>query len=551
MDPLKRQVRIARRRLGLQLFLRALAWCWFGTLLAASIVIGLDKFYPLSIASSAWGVAALATGVLLALAWTWSHRRSELEAALEIDRRFGLKERVSSSLSLAEPELATPAGQAVVQDAVRRLERLDVAGQFRVRLGRWAWLPVLPALLGFGLATFLKPAVDENQAIATTSTTAQQMQIKKSGEVLRKKLEDRRQEAREKGLKDAEELFGKLEQGTRELGKPEQPERKQALVKLNDLAKDLEKRRQELGSNQRLKEQLQQQLKQFQQGPADKLADALRQGNFARAAQELEKLRQDLAKGDMNAEQREQLAKQLDQLQQKLAQMADAQRQMAKELNKQIAEKQAAGDQAGAQRLQQQLDKLGQQMNDQSLQQMAQLLGKSAQALRQGDGQQAAAQLESLEAEMGKMADQQAESEMLREALDEIAAAKDGMNCKECDGAGCKACRGGEAQNGRNALKKGGNGVGHGRGDGLQPEEKTDTSLYDTRVRQKVGRGGAVMTGLAPGPNTKGRVGEEIKNQWQELRGDAADPLADQQLPRGYRDHAKTYFDALREGQKQ
>ncbi len=58
------------------------------------------------------------------------------------------------------------------------------------------------------------------------------------------------------------------------------------------------------------------------------------------------------------------------------------------------------------------------------------------------------------------------------------------------------------------------------------------------------------MTGLAPGPNTKGRVGEEIKHQWQELRGDAADPLADQQLPRGYRDHAKTYFDALREGQK-
>ena len=52
-------------------------------------------------------------------------------------------------------------------------------------------------------------------------------------------------------------------------------------------------------------------------------------------------------------------------------------------------------------------------MNEQPLQQMAQQLGKSAQALRQGDGQQAAAQLKSLEAEMDKLADQQAESDML------------------------------------------------------------------------------------------------------------------------------------------
>jgi chemotaxis protein histidine kinase CheA len=414
-------------------------------------------------------------------------------------------------------------------------------------------LPVAPALLAFGLATFLKPAVDENQAAATTSAVAQQKQIKKSGEVLRKKLEERRQEAREKGLKDAEELFGKLEQGTRELGKTEQPDRKQALVKLNDLAKDLEKRRQALGNNQRLKEQLQQQLKQLQQGPAEKLAEALRQGDFAQAAKELEKLRQELAKGEMNAQEREQFAKQLDQLQQKLAEMAGTQRQMADELNKQVAEKQAAGDQAGAQRLQQQLDKLAQQMNDHSLEQMALKLGKSAKALQQGDAEQVAAQLKALEAEMGKLAEQQAESEMIREALDEIASAKDGMNCKECDGAGCKACQGGDSHGGMkgDGSKKGGHEAGHGRGDGVEPEEKTDTSLYDTRVRQKVGRGTGVMTGLAPGPNTKGRVGEEIKHQWQEVRGDAADPLADQQLPRGYRDHAKTYFDALREGQKQ
>ena len=75
------------------------------------------------------------------------------------------------------------------------------------------------------------------------------------------------------------------------------------------------------------------------------------------------------------------------------------------------------------------------------------------------------------------------------------------------------------------------------------------TRVFTTRVfASSVGRGTGVMTGLAPVRIPRGAVGEEIKLQWQELHGEAADPLTDQQLPRGYRDHAKKYFDTLREG---
>ena len=170
----------------------ALAWCWFGTLLLAAIVIGLDKFYPLHVSSAVLFAVVLASGLILALGWAWkcrSQRPGSGAGNRSPVRAEGARQQQPGAQGGRNWQ--TAAGQAVVQDAVRRLERLDVAGQFRVRLGRWAWLPVVPALLAFGLATFLKPAVDENQAAATTSAVAQQKQIKKSGEVLRKKLEDR------------------------------------------------------------------------------------------------------------------------------------------------------------------------------------------------------------------------------------------------------------------------------------------------------------------------------------------------------------------------
>ena len=58
------------------------------------------------------------------------------------------------------------------------------------------------------------------------------------------------------------------------------------------------------------------------------------------------------------------------------------------------------------------------------------------------------------------------------------------------------------------------------------------------------------MTGTADGPNVKGKVQQEIQTQFESAKAQETDPLNGQQLPKGYREHAKKYFDALREGQK-
>ena len=122
MDELHRQVRRARRRLGMQRFVAALGWCWLATLVAALGIIMVGKFWPLGVTDWAWVGGALIVGLAAAVGWAFFAGRGTLDAAIEIDRRFGLKERVSSTLTMSVDECQTEAGQALVTDAIRRVK---------------------------------------------------------------------------------------------------------------------------------------------------------------------------------------------------------------------------------------------------------------------------------------------------------------------------------------------------------------------------------------------------------------------------------------------
>ncbi len=543
MDVLKQQIRRAQRRLVFQRFLAILSWCWFGALLLAAAAIAVDKFRPLGVRPEIWVVGALAFGLLAAIGWTWFTRRGQLEAALEIDRRFGLKERVSSTFALSPEQLQSPAGQALVEDAVKRVDRLHVADQFRIKLNRWTWLPLAPAALALVIAVL--PAVGENKAGGSISTKADRKAVKTSTEALRKKLIERRKEAREQGLKDAEDLFAKLEQGTKDLTKTDAADRKQALVKLNDLAKDLEKRREKLGGGDKLQDQLKQ-LKNIQQGPADKFGEALKKGDFEQALKELKELRNQLNHDKLDAESKAQLAKQMDQMEQKLRQMVEAHKKLEQDLKQQAKTLREQGRKKEADELEKQLSKLAQQASQMDqLKRMADKLGECSKCMKQGDKAGAKQAMDAMKTELADLQQQAEEMAMLEEALSELDMTKDSMNCKECDGVGCQACRGSGNRAGRPGM-----GLGRGRGTGPRPEEKTNSGFYDTKAKTKTGKGGAVVVGSVEGPNIKGQVDQQIQTEFEAAQAADEDPLTDQQLPRAYREHAKKYFDGLREGKK-
>ena len=368
MEILEQQVRRAQRRLVLEQLVGTLAWCWFAALLVAAIAIGLGKIWTFGVDPQiwiqAWLLGAVVAGALVACGWTFIGRRSRLDAAIEIDRRFGLKERVSSALALSEEQRQSDLGVALIDDAIKRIDRVHVPEKFAFQLPRRILLPAFPAALALAIAFLVAAPGQENRAGATTSASASQ-QVKKSMQPAHKKVVDARKKAAEKGLKEAEGLLKKVDLGMKDLANKEKVDQKQALVKLNDLAKELEKRRQQLSGNEKMREQLSQ-LKDLQRGPADKLAQALKNGDFDKAVQELNKLADKIAKGELKPEEKKQLADQLKQAQDKLQKMVNAHNDAKRQLEQELARRTQAGDKQGAQKMQQQLDKLAkqsQQMN--------------------------------------------------------------------------------------------------------------------------------------------------------------------------------------------
>lgn len=545
MDQLSKQVRRVQGYLYRQQLVQSLPWCWFAALVVAAGLVGLDKYRPLPVTT--WGIVggALGVGLLAALGWSYWRRRGAVDAAIEIDRRFGLKERVSTMIALGPDALETPAGAALLRDVLRRVASLDLGERFKVSLSRWSWIPLIPAIATVMVALFVDSSTAASRAIAKTPPIDVKQQVQNSSKHLQQKLAETRKAAREEGLKDAEELLARLERDAdRRLGK-EAADKKQALVKLNDLARELQERREKLARSEQLQQQFQQ-LKNLNRGPADKFAQALRDGDFKRAIDELDRLQKQLKNNELADADREKLARQLQQMKEQLDKLADAQREARQKLEQQLAEAKKAGARPEAEAIQRQLDALNQQMaRQQRVDQLAQKLGQCAQCMQQGNSAGAREGLAEMKAQLEAMQTELAEAELLESAMDEITEAKEALNCKQCNGEGCPACRGmGDLG------QRGGRGLGRGRGAGERPEERGDTQAYDSAVKQKVGPGAATVVGEAEGANIKGGVQQEIQAQMEGAKAEAADPLTGQRLPKAYEQHTREYFDGLREGPK-
>lgn len=96
--------------------------------------------------------------------------------------------------------------------------------------------------------------------------------------------------------------------------------------------------------------------------------------------------------------------------------------------------------------------------------------------------------------------------------------------------------------------KKPGKGLGKGTGIGERPEEKNDVAFRDSQVKQNPRKGAAVITGEAEGPNMRGNVREQIKEEMEAQGSEPADPLVIETLPKTHRENAEDYFNRLRDG---
>jgi uncharacterized phage infection (PIP) family protein YhgE len=546
-------------------FFRILCWSVFAGWLLAVIGLAVPKIWHLNIlddaaAQSTWGWSwiggGLLLGMLVAAGMTWIGRESRLNAAIEVDRRFGLKERISSALVLDEKTAESEAGRALVKDAVARAQAIDVRDKFGYQPTWRAALPVIPAVILATLLLVPNAALDK-QADASELNKIDTERVKVAVEQARKKFAEKAREMETKGLKDALAKLDSLDKKIDDLVKGNPDDKKESLVKLNDVKKQIEERQKELGGADELKESLKK-LNTVSKGPAKQIAEAMKSGDLDEAKKAIKELAEKLKSGKLSETEKQQLAKDLKELAKQLQQMVEEQQQAKEKLKEQIKQAQQQGDLDKAAELQQQLDKMEQQQQkmQQKMQQMAENLQKCADCMNQQKqggkpgGQQPGQQgnqqgqaqlqkageaLEDLADEIEQMQQDMQDLDNLEDLAKSLEDIKNAMNDCECEGMGDKP--------GAGDWQK-----GSGKGFGKREKGEGDTSGFKSQVKGKLQKGETVVTGSADGNNITGKSVSEAREIVKASMNDENDPLGEKKLPKSTREHAREYFQKVRDG---
>lgn len=546
MNRIEQKVSAARRRLILGRFGKAICGTLFLGLVVATAAVALPGLLAIDVDFRSWVYGwvggAIGVAVMVAAVVAWATAPSRVEVAAEVDRRFGLGERLSSSLALSDRERDSDFATALLADAERRAEQLQVADQFALRPSKLGWLPlaVMPLLVVALLV--VDPVGRTSAGIAPAVDPAETQQVKVVAQQLRQQLEQQRQKAASADLKEATELYEQLTAKLDRVMSRKPLDRKEALIAINDLKQQLEQRRNQLGSSQEMRKALAQ-LNGVPGGPAEKIAKSVAQGDFNQARDLVKELAKQLRDDTLSDAEREQLQQQINQLREALENAAQQHASQQQALQQMIDQARQAGRGDEAARLQQKLNQLQQQQAAmQDLADMAQAMAQSAEALEQGDSAAAAEALEQLGDQLGQMASQMSELENLQATLNDVVQSKAQMRCSQCQGGGCQSC-----QPGARPADQAGAGIGSGAGQSSPPEAEGPSNTYETQVRGQFRRGQAIVAGVADGPNRKGVSREELKEAVATALTEAADPTENQTLPRTEREHTQSYFQQLRQ----
>jgi chemotaxis protein histidine kinase CheA len=550
MNRIEVKVRSARRRLILGHFGQALCVTLFAGLLVAIVAIALPAIRFMDVNVSAWNYSWIGGCLVAAFAaagiYAFVKAPSVEAVAAELDRRFGLRERLSSSIAMTEVDRDSDFGLALLADADKKAAKVDVAEKFRLKPTKIGWLPMsmVPVLV---VVLMLAEPMSETSASTTPKVDKTEVkQVLTAASKLKKRIQQQRRKAEAEGLKEAEDMFKKMESQLDKITKASDMNRKDAMIEMNDLKKQLEERRSQLGSTEQMKRALSQ-MKGLEAGPGDKVAKAIEQGNLAKAKDMVKDLADKMRQGELSEAEKEQLKNQVQQMQKALEDAVKEHKKKEKELKDQIEQARREGRSGDAAKMQQKLNQMQQKNSQmQNMQQMAESMKNAAEACENGDAGQAADALQQMSDQLGQMQQEMSELEDLDSALDSLSESKSQMRCQQCEGGGCKECQGQGQGQGQGFGQ--GQGLGRGTGQGDRPESETDTNTYETQVRGKVKKGKAVITGFADGPNRKGITREDVKQAIQGSLSEKSDPSENQTLPRAEREHAQQYFDQLREG---
>jgi hypothetical protein len=550
VSPLQRQVARASWRLFLQSLFDKLVWCC-----ATALALGAAWFVAEPYLLEApdwwlrWAVAGglLGGAILIALGLAFWRRPSRLTAALSLDEKFGLKERVTTSLMLEEYQKASPAGQALLADVNQRIAELDVGSRFPVRMSWTAALVPATALLLAAVAVFYeppkgiaKPVTNEETALASAAKEDMEKKLEKLAQKDKKsKPDDAPKTAKIKELdEDIDDLLGKQRNDETQLR-----ERIKNFAEMEDKVKDDIKNRDDKADA--IKQQLQQidrlgkkdknNSADGKNGPGDELKKAVGQGDLEKAKDEMDRLSKKLKDKDnkLNDEEKDELHKQLKDVEDKLERLSRQQEEEEENRLKELSRK-GEIDQDELDREIEQLKKNSDKLDredKQDLQDVADELKKAEQCMNEGDEEGAAEHMAKAAQKLDKLEGGEERKQMVQR-IQRIRQIKRTM-----------------AQGMQNDEKKNQNGPGGvGRGAGRRPEAKDgETGSVDEKADSEFDKKGQkTVVGYAPSSKkfpkkTSAEVAGEIKQASQE----APEAIERMRIPKQASDMTKGYFEKL------
>lgn len=537
MSYIRTKAGVARRRLIVNRFLSYLPYSLGIFLLLAAVGVMLPKVMVLSVEPNiwfaSWLVSGAAVGLLVNAVMTWLGRPSLNDAAAEVDRRFLLRERLSSALALTPQDGETNLGKALIEDANRRAEVLDIPSQFGWGFHRGLLLPLVPAALSMLFFVIVDRTGEVELQTQPTSLSA--TQVKNSTQPILDQIRKKREEAEKQEQLELAEMYKRLEGELEKMREKSQLDPKETLAKLNDIKNQLNDRKKELGSSEALKKNLQN-LEKFDAGPADKLAESLKKGDFEKAEEALDELLKSLKDGKLDQSDMEKLNKQVEQIENALQQMAQAHDQAKQNLQEQIKKAQESGDAQQAGELQRKLEQL--KAADSSMaqmQEMAKMLSECKNCMKNGDSEGLQESLSQMASQLREMNADDAQLQELDQLMDSLSQCKEGMR---------------QGNRGNMLSDMPGDGLGEGQGEGDRPEDMDEVDFYDSQVRDRMKMGENIFGGKIGGENRKGVSRVEVQNEIAREMTAEPEPMDETPLPRNHREHSRDYFNQLREGRE-
>lgn len=565
----EQSVRLARGRLFRQRLLNGLT---VAVIAALGLSVAWFVAQPLLLQSPAdwlrWAVlgGTMAVAVALAVVWAIRGTPSQETVALEIDARFGLKERVTTVVALPAELRDTSAGQAIVADAEAQVGELKIGERFPVRPTRKAWfVPGLAAAL-VAVVFWWNPISAEDDPAAVTAGTRKSGEVaqlgpdgkpqpKRTTATLPKKPDAPVRENKSPELKELEEKLkafqNKFPPDDDKFA--DSPERaRDRLPDLNKLEQDtrkfveekadkLEQMKDKLGELDKLSKD-----EKFPEGPAKSLTDALAKNEIDKAKEEVDQLSKKLKEKDpekkLKPEDTKKLEKQLNQMKSELERLArDEDRK--KDLEKKI--EQAKKEGKDAESLERELDRVKEdaKQSGEQLEKIAKQFEKAAEALNNDELEKAAEELAQAGTDLEKIAGEQQD---LKDAADQLqrlkqerqAAGKAGRGQGQGQGKGGKGDQPGTGKSGPND-----GGIGAGE---REINKDAETKALDERIRGIFdGTKGKSFNGLTKGKafkkESETQLGEVIRQAVQDAPGAASS----QNVPRDAQGDVREYYEKL------